>query len=113
MRKLETFLGLTPARATPRLPVKQHDHALESLVANWADPAIADLAAPYAGARACREPLDLDALLSWRRRLAAPPQKRRRRLEADDGLSAADRARRLCIEGREQNHANTASGFGI
>ena len=45
MRKLETFLGLTPARATPRLPVKQHDHALESLVANWADPAIADLPA--------------------------------------------------------------------
>jgi len=106
-KKLERFLGLRPTTVVPRLPIKQHDQGLAALVANWETPEIRDIAAPYDATATCRAPVDLDALLNWRRRT------RRRRLDEESGLSPQDRARRLCIEGREQNHANTAQGIGI
>ena len=101
MKKLETFLELTPTQVTPRLPVKQHGEVLEDLVTNWGEPYIQEIAKRYAHLpTTCAKPKpSIDDLIGslWRRRRLGEGRARRR-LETDHGL---------CIEGREQRN-----GFG-
>ena len=114
MKKLERFLGLTPAKVTPRLPVKQHVQGLSDLVLNWDEPYIQEIARKYARLpTTCAKPKpDLDALFASldlgfrdRRRLGDADARHRRRLETE---RRAD-GREYCIEGREEK--NKLNGF--